>query len=510
MGTYYVTTSIPYVNATPHLGFALELVQADVFARYHRLHGDDVRFLTGTDENSLTNVLAAEAEGVPVGELVDRNAEVFRGLPALLDASTDDFIRTARDERHRIGAARFWKACVASGDVYKRAYRGLYCVRCERFYAEDELVNGLCPVHEIELEVVEEENYFFRLSRYGPRLFELLDSGVLRVLPDWRHAEARAFVARGLADISISRTAERARGWGLPVPGDPSHVMYVWFDALTNYITALGYGAEGDGLYGRYWVENDRRVHTIGKDIVRFHAIYWPAMLLSAGEPLPSTVFVHGFLTRDGQRMSKTLGTGVDPRELVATWGVDAVRYWLLREVPPTGDGDFSDARFRATYDADLADDLGNLLNRTVSMVWRYFDGRVPDGLGELPAGDVELRRAANEVATVVPAALEAYDPRAALVTVWGLVGAANRFVDASAPWRAETAERRGAILAALVEALRVVAEGLRPLLPRTAEQIAAQLGGELSREDWVGALRWRPGPEGRQVARAEPIFPKG
>jgi len=304
MGTYYVTTSIPYVNATPHLGFALELVQADVFARYHRLRGDDTRFLTGTDENSLTNVLAAEAEGVPVGELVDRNAEVFRGLPALLDASTDDFIRTARDERHRTGAARFWEACAANGDVHQRQYCGLYCVRCERFYAEDELVGGLCPVHEIPLEVVEEENYFFRLSRYGDKLLELIDSGQLRIIPETRRNEVRSFVARGLEDFSLSRSRTRARGWGVEVPGDPDQVMYVWFDALANYITALNYGGD-QSLYRHYWVENPERVHVIGKGILRFHAVYWPAILESAGQPWPTTIFVHDYLTVGGTKIGK-------------------------------------------------------------------------------------------------------------------------------------------------------------------------------------------------------------
>ena len=299
MNSFYVTTAIPYVNAEPHLGFALELVQADVLARYHRLSGDDTWFLTGTDENSLTNVLVAEREGLPVGALVDRNAEFFRGLTRALSISNDDFIRTAADPRHREGVERFWRACVAAGDVYKQPYRGLYCVRCEQFFAADELVDGRCPDHEITPEVVEEENYFFRLSRYAEPLRALLDTQALRVVPESRHREVQAFVARGLTDFSISRSRARARGWGIPVPGDADQVVYVWFDASTNYITALGYGDDA-AAYGRFWVNNSHRVHVIGKNILRFHAVYWPAMLLSAGAPLPSHIAVHGFLTNAG------------------------------------------------------------------------------------------------------------------------------------------------------------------------------------------------------------------
>ena len=482
MATYYITTSIPYVNATPHLGFALELVQADAFARHHRLRGDDVRFVTGTDENSLTNVLAAEQAGVPVGELVDKNAEVFRALGATLGASNDDFIRTARDERHRLAVERLWRACDRAGDLYKKDYRGLYCVRCERFYAGDELVDGLCPVHGIVPEFVEEENYFFRLSRYADRLLELYERGALRVIPAFRQDETLAFLRRGLEDISVSRGQARARGWGIPVPDDPSQVVYVWFDALVNYISALGYGTD-DPLYRRYWLENPRRVHVIGKDIVRFHAVYWPAMLLAAGEPPPTTIFVHGFLTNEGQRMSKTLGTGVDPTELVADWGTDAVRYWLLREVPPTGDADYSAARLVATYNADLADDLGNLLSRVVSMVRRYRDGIVPSSSSAVLDSAAVFEQAS--------AALDAYDPRAALAAIWSLVAAANRHVDAEQPWALAKAERAGdsgardrldGVLGGLCGALSAIAEELRPLLPETAARIEARLAGTEAR----------------------------
>jgi len=514
MGSFYVTTAIPFVNAEPHLGFALELVQADVLARYHRLRGDDTWFLTGTDENSLTNVLAAERAGLSVRALVDRNAAVFRALARTLGISNDDFIRTAADARHREGARRLWEACARAGDVYTRAYRGLYCVRCEAFYAPDELVDGRCADHDATPEIVEEENYFFRLSRYGERLADLLDSGAMRVRPEWRHHEVRAFVARGLADFSISRTRARARGWGLPVPGDDSQVMYVWFDALANYITALGYGTDPARLQ-RFWLDNPRRVHVIGKNIVRFHAVYWPAMLLSAGLPAPATIVVHGFLNRDGRRMSKTLGTGVDPAALAGAWGPDAVRYWLLREVPPTEDADYTDAGFARAYAADLANDLGNLLQRAVSMLHRYRGGAVP-----APGSEAVTPLAA--VAAGVPDRLEqalgdGWDPRVALDAVFAVVRAANRAVEDTRPWQLARAERDGdaasarrldATLWELAEALRIVAEALRPLLPDAAARMAAQLGVTPAAR-WTDALRWGGLRPGTRAAAPTPLFPR-
>jgi len=441
MRSFYVTTAIPYVNAEPHLGFALELVQADVLARYHRLCGDDTWFLTGTDENSLTNVLAAERAGVPVSSLVDRNAAVFRALTGVLNVSHDDFIRTSAEARHREGARALWRACAAAGDIYRQHYRGLYCIRCERFYATDELVDGACPEHLSVPEVVEEENYFFRLSRYAGRLAELLDSGALRVAPESRHREVRAFVAGGLTDFSISRTLARARGWGIGVPDDPDQVMYVWFDALANYVTALGYGGDAERL-SRHWLDNPHRVHVIGKDIVRFHAVYWPAMLLSAGLPLPSRILVHGFLTREGRRMSKTLGTGVDPIALVGDWGVDAVRYWLLREVPASDDADYTEAGFARVYTADLANDLGNLVQRTVSLLHRARDGVVRSGALDAPS---PLASAVAAVPDALQRGLgEGWDPRRALDAIFAVVSAGNRRVEETKPWVLLRAEREG------------------------------------------------------------------
>ncbi len=295
----FLSTTIPYVNARPHLGHALELVQADVLARHARLGGDQVRFQTGTDDNSLKNVLAAEAEGIPAAELVGRYAAAFAGLREPLALSFDDFIRTSSDPRHRPGVERLWQACADRGDLYQKRYEGLYCVGCEQFYKPAELPGGLCPEHRTEPQLVAEENWFFRLSRYAGQLHDLISSGRLRIEPAARRNEVLGFIAGGLEDFSVSRSTARARGWGIPVPGDPGQVIYVWWDALGNYITAPGYGTDAAG-YRRWWAGADRRVHVVGKGVLRFHAVYWPAILLSAGEPLPTDILVHDYLTIGG------------------------------------------------------------------------------------------------------------------------------------------------------------------------------------------------------------------
>ncbi len=305
MTATYITTTIPYVNARPHIGHALELVQADVLARYRRGHGDAIRFQSGTDDNSLKNVLAAEAAGVEVREFVDRNAEAFLALGDALSLTVDDFIRTSRDPRHRPGVERFWRACAAAGDLYRQRYEGLYCTGCEQFYQPAELRDGRCPEHETVPQQVSEENWFFRLSRYAGPLRDAITTGRLRIEPAGRRNEVLAFIDGGLADFSVSRPAMRAGGWGIPVPGDPSQVIYVWFDALCNYVTALGYGNDGEA-YRRWWAGEGDRVHLLGKGVLRFHAVYWPAMLLSSGQPLPTGIFVHDYLTGGGRKISKS------------------------------------------------------------------------------------------------------------------------------------------------------------------------------------------------------------
>ncbi|MFG1706439.1 methionine--tRNA ligase [Nonomuraea sp. M3C6] len=452
----YITTTIPYVNARPHLGHALELVQGDVLARHHRRRGEPVRFQTGTDDNSLKNVLAAEAEGVPVRELVDRNAAAFEGLRRPLDLSFDAFIRTSSHPGHRAGVERIWAA--TEHDLYQRHYEGLYCVGCEQFYPE-----GPCPDgHEAPLQRVSEENWFFRLSRYQDALLELIRGGRLRIEPAARRNEVLAFVEAGLDDISISRSAARARGWGIPVPGDPGQVVYVWWDALANYVTAL----EGDD-YRRWWVAEGRKVHLVGKGVIRFHAVYWPAMLLSAGKPLPTGIFVHDYLTVGGRKISKSSGDAADPAALVDAYGVDAVRWWLLREVPRVGDADFTAERLIGRADEDLANGLGNLVNRVVTMVHRFLDGHVP------PAGEPLV-----EVSGAVHEALAEFDFRRAAVAVWAIVEEANKYVERTRPWRQTRADQEVS-LGTLVHACRELAGQLEPFLPTAAARVAAAVSGE-------------------------------
>ncbi|HEY8687017.1 MAG TPA: methionine--tRNA ligase [Chloroflexota bacterium] len=519
---YYITTTIPYVNGRPHIGHAEEFAQTDAFGRYHRLRGDDTYVLTGTDENSLTNVLAAEAEGLSPQELVDRNSLWFKSLADDLGFAYDQFIRTAVDPRHAAASQKIWRAVDTSGDIYKQRYSGLYCVRCEQYYDEDELIDGLCPEHGIPPQLVEEENYFFRLSKYADALHELVSSDRLLIMPEFRKNEVLSFISSGLQDFSVSRSHTRAHGWGIPVPDDPSQVMYVWFDALTNYISAIDYADEGE-RYARYWLENPHRVHALGKGVIRFHAIYWPAMLLSAGIPLPEAEFVHGYINIAGAKMSKSLGNTIDPAELVQTYGRDAVRYFLLRGISATRDADFVDVdgfhdQLRSRYNADLANDLGNLVNRTVTMVGRFGEGAVPSP-GNSSQLDSSVRDLTNEVGRRVQNAMQAYNPQLALEVIWELVTRANKYVEETAPWTLSKVARDGDATAAaelehvlftLAESVRIIGTLLEPFIPDTAERIQQQLG--VAREantTWTDTLRWGQMPPGTRVASPQPLFPR-
>jgi len=501
---YFISTAIPYVNARPHVGHSLEFVLTDAYARYQRQRGRDVFFLSGSDENSLKNVQAAEKEGVTTQALVDRYVRAFQEMCETLNVSNDDFIRTSIDPRHIEGARKIWRALETGGDLYLKSYRGLYCVGCEQFYDEDELVDGRCPEHGTVPDLVEEENWFFRLSKYAARLHDLISRDVLNVVPTSRKNEVLRFIESGLEDFSVSRSRARARDWGVEVPGDPSQVMYVWVDALANYITALDYAEDGAN-YHRYWIDARDRVHVIGKGILRFHAIYWPAMLLSAGEPLPTHVVVHGYLTADGQKISKSLGNVIDPVDVVARYGSDALRYYLLRDFSPFGDGDFTWEKLAVRYRSDLANDLGNLLNRSVSMIGRYRAGAVPLPRAATALED-ELGTLAKEVERRVDAALAGYDPQAALVAIWELVTRANGYVELTAPWALARAERDGGatdrldtVLATLAATLGQLAYLLAPFLPTTSAAMATQLG-----LDSPGA------PVANQrVAEPSPLFPR-
>lgn len=471
MDPLYVTTAIPYVNAAPHLGHALELVETDALARHARSRGRPVRFLTGTDDHAAKNVAAAAAAGVSVATLVATNAQRFADLRTPLGLSNDDFLRTSSDPRHRPAVERFWARCAASGDLYRQRYEGLFCSGCEQFVEADDLVDGVCPEHLRPPELVAEENWFFRLSRFEAALRDALKSGRLRVEPEARRNEVLAFVERGLHDFSVSRPRARSEGWGIPVPGDPSQIIYVWFDALVNYISALGFGTD-DADYERWWNNTNDRVHVVGKGILRFHAISWPAMLLSAGVPLPTTVFVHDYLTVDGTKISKSLGNTVDPVALVDRFGTDALRWWLLRAVPRVGDADFTIAGLVETANRDLANGFGNLVSRVSALVHSLRGGVVPSAAisGEIGAAALVGR---------VDCAIERFDFRSALDAISDAVAETNRYLEATKPWSRDErpASALDVILRTAVDATRIACRELAPFVPELSARGLHALG---------------------------------
>ncbi|MBY3296155.1 methionine--tRNA ligase [Rhizobium laguerreae] len=510
MNTIYITTSIPYVNAAPHVGFALELIQADAYARHFRLLGHDVRFQCGTDDNSLKNVRSAESAGVQVEDFVDANADRFERLGGLLDISNEEFVRTSRDPRHIACVHALWKACAEKGDLYRKAYEGLYCVGCEQFYEPSELDDGRCPEHGIALETILEENWFFRLSRYGNRLLELVETGELRIVPAHRRNEILALLRRGLTDISVSRSAERARGWGVPVP-DGDEVVYVWFDALANYLTGLGHGSDPT-LLPRYW-NGGQRIHVVGKGISKFHAIYWPAILLSVGLPPPSSILVHGYVTVDGRKIGKSAGNGIDPEGIIQSYATpDALRYYLLRHIRSGDDGDFSAERLEAAWSGELAGQLGNLANRVLALLSTSFDGIVP------PVPDSAFVDEAARLPEKVAQAFDAYELHVGLAEIFAFIGEANRRFTKDAPWadakalladltpedRKATAARLGACLAEQVYGLAVVARCLLPFLPSAAATLHSRLG--------IPSLRLYRDPlmvDGAKAAPQAVLFPQ-
>jgi methionyl-tRNA synthetase len=478
---YYVTNAIPYVNGDPHLGHTLEFVQADLLARHRRLRGDAVRYGSGTDDHAIKNVEAAEAAGAPVRAYVDAKAERFAALRGPLELSYDHFIRTSADARHRAGVERLWHACAAAGDLDERSYTGRYCRGCEAFREPDELADGRCPEHGTEPELVTERNWFFRLSRHTDALLELLESGALAIAPEHRRNEVLAFVRRGLQDFSVSRPRERARGWGIPVPGDPGQVVYVWFDALANYVTALDYASDGEA-YRTWWAGAGERVHVVGKGIIRFHAVYWPAILRSAGEPLPTRILVHDYLTVGGRKLSKSLGGGADPAALAARFGTDALRWWLVRDVPRAGDADFREDALARRAD-ELADELGNLASRTLALAAQARPGGVPPAAA--PVDAAALGEAAAAAPGRVDDALERFDLRAGADALWDVVTEGNRLVSATRPWELARAERAGdraagdrldAVLGAVLGACDLLAHELAPFVPGGAARLAEAL----------------------------------
>jgi methionyl-tRNA synthetase len=503
----YITTALPYVNARPHLGFALEAVIADTLARHARREGRPVRFVSGTDEHSLKNVLAAERAGIPTADLVAAHARAFQALGGTLDLSLDDFVRTSADPRHRAAVEWVWAACARRGDFYRKAYRGLYCIGCEQFFEPGDLADGACPEHGTAPVVVEEENWFFRLSRYREPLLDAIAEGRLRIEPAGAREQTLAFLRGPVHDISVSRSSERARGFGIPVPGDASQVVYVWLDALVGYLAALGFPGD-DALTARFWGGPSERVHVIGKGINRFHTVLWPALLASAGLPLPTHVLVHGYLTIDGRKISKT-GPSVDPVPLVAEYGADALRYYLLRHVRTTKDGDFRIERFVEAHDAELANQLGNLVRRALALVERHAGGRAPTPAA-LEDADASLVAEVKSLSGRVDEAVGRFALDEALVAIFTVVDAANRYVEQTAPWSLANEARGGRIgtvLYCLVETIAALAEELAPFLPGTAQAIRARFDPEAPPVRRAG--RWGLLAPGTAVERGPALFPR-
>lgn len=458
----FISTAIPYVNASPHIGFALELVLADVVCRHRRQRGISTYFLSGTDDNSLKNALAAEVAGVTTEELVAEHTAEFRELRDVLNISYDDFLSTSIDPRHAPTVERLWKLCEENGDIYQDYYEGLYCVACEQFYAPNELPGGLCPEHGAIPESIAEENYFFRLSRYQNQLIDLISGDRLKILPAEKKNEVLGFLRKPLRDLSISRSRQRARGWGIPVPGDDSQIVYVWFDALANYISALGYGS-GSPDFDTFWKDSDRISHVIGKGVTRFHAVYWPAILASAGLRPPTEILVHGYATVEGQKISKTTGNIVSPVIAERRHGADALRYYLLRHIGSQRDGDFSWSRFDAAYGHELANDLGNLVSRTVALGQRY--GTPPSTTCEIASGLPET----------VSEHIEQFELDRALDAIWRVVTSTNAYVNRTEPWALAKQGNRSGLLDVLGElygTLSVIGEVLSPFLPDTSDRL--------------------------------------
>lgn len=484
MNPYYVTTAIPYVNAAPHLGHALEFVQADVLARHRRLRGQPVRFLSGTDDHALKNVLAARKAGVPVADYVKTAADRFEALQRRLGLSCDDYIRTSSDRRHRPGVEFLWQRCVDAGDFYQHTYEGLYCVGCEQFYEDDSLIDGLCREHGVKPERVTETNWFFRLSRYGDRIRAAIASGGVTINPAQKRNEVLALLDAGLNDFSVSRPATRADGWGIPVPGDPSQVIYVWWDALTNYITALSVD-QGSDAYKYWWCGDGERVHVIGKGITRFHAVYWIGLLLSAGQPLPTTIHVHDYVNAGGAKLSKSTGNTVDPVALIDAYGIDALRWWIAREVPLVGDTEFTTARLIQAYNNDLANGLGNLANRTLTLLQKHYEGHlhVDDEPVVGPGwNSIGLDAASAALPSRIDGALETADFRTATAHLVANVDIANQLLNAAEPWKEIKSpegdpQRPHRLLSTVARACRTIATELAPFCPSGATILQGQLG---------------------------------
>ncbi len=489
MARFYITTAIVYTNAPPHIGFALELVQADAIARYRRMLGDDVRFVTGTDEHGTKIMRAALDAGLPTQAFVDQIAGKVGELATRLDISNTDFIRTSDRVRHWPAAQKLWLAMAEKGDIYKKAYDGFYCVGHEAFIKPSELLDGLCPLHKSKPEVVSEENWFFRLTKYAEQVASLIESGRMRIVPESRTSEIMNLL-KDAEDVSFSRPSAQLP-WGIPVPGDESQTMYVWADALTNYISALGYGVDQADM--EFWPAD---VHLIGKDITRFHALFWPAMLLSVGLEVPRHIYVHGFITVDGEKMSKTLGNVIDPFALLDRYPTDVVRYFMLRELRSTDDSDFSYKNLENRYTTDLANGLGNLVQRVITLIattqegeshYNSFWSTTVPSLAEL-LDDTDYHRA-----------FEQFRLHDAVAAVWAKIGIANAYFNAREPWKQE-GDAQKETLGVAAAMVAHIADVLEPMMPHTVVKIRAALGA--SGSSLTDDLLFR-------VVKSDPLFPR-
>lgn len=498
MTKFSATTPIYYVNAKPHLGHAYTTIVADAVSRWHRLLGEDVHLLTGTDEHGLKIQQAADAAGVSPKEFADSIAPLFAQAWERLNITHDDFIRTT-EPRHAAGVKKLLQACYDAGDIEADMYRGQYCVACEAYFIEEELIDGKCPIHMKETTYVEEENYFFRLSRFEDRLLKWYEDHPNAITPGFRMNEVIGFIKGGLHDFSVSR---KTLTWGIPLPWDPSHVAYVWFDALANYITAVGYGTD-DKAFAENWPVD---YHFIGKDIIRFHCVYWPAMLMSAGIEPPKGWAVGGWLLVDGEKMSKTTGNVVNPLDLIDVVGVDGFRYYVLAETTYGNDGDFSDEGLIKRFNSDLANNLGNLAARVATVVEKKCGGIGPASSANSPLAEI--------AATAVAETSEAWDavqPSKALEATWKLIGATNSYLEDNEPWKMEPGDAVNTVMGDALEALRIVTILANPALPTTTQEIWNRIGltGNITDLRIHADTKWGQYTGGTTVVKGQPLFPR-
>lgn len=460
MKKFYLTTAIPYVNGLPHIGHSLEYFQADTVRKYYQLKGYETLLLSGADENALKNVQAAEKEGLPVQQFLDRNSKIWHDTYEFLGVHLDVFQRGSDQKRHWPGVQKLWKLCQESGDIYQKEYEGFYCVGCESFKTEDELINGLCSNHQKKPDFVKEENYFFKLSKYQNQLIKLIDSNELKITPDNKKQEALAFIKSGLEDFSVSRSKERAKGMGVPVPDDPNQKIYVWFDALNIYQTGVGFGTD-EKNYQKWWPAD---LHIIGKDINRFHSVYWPAILLSAGLPLPKQILIHGFVNLKGEKISKSVGNVISPQDVVKEFGLEPLRYYMLSQIPIDADGDFTLERFKEVYNAALANGLGNLVARVAKLCEQ---------------NNISCSNDSNQWNKEVEQFLQEFKFNEALGFIWQQIAQVDKKINEEKPWELQ-GEKLKKVLEDYVKSIQQIAFNLQPFLPQTAEKILKQFSGKI------------------------------